>query len=59
MAVDYHGGMCINGVSWKSPMDNPENTDLKTPGNWELAYDDSRLIPLVKIVCNSPLSANP
>ena len=59
MAVDYHGGMAINGVSWKSPLDNPENTDLKTPGNWELAYDDSRLIPLVKIVCNSPLSANP
>ena len=59
MAVDYHGGMAINGVSWKSASDNPENTDLKTASNWELSYDDSRLIPLVKIIVNTPLSANP
>jgi hypothetical protein len=51
--------MAINGVSWKSTEDNPENTDLATAGNWELAYDDSRLIPMVKIVCNSPLAAHP
>jgi hypothetical protein len=59
MAVDYHGAMAINGVSWKSPSDNPENTDLATAANWELAYDDSKLIPLVKIVCNCPFAANP
>jgi hypothetical protein len=59
MAVDYHGAMAINGVSWKSPSDNPENTDLRNKDNWELAYDDSRLVPLVKILVNSPLAANP
>ena len=59
LATDWHGAMAIMGVGWDSSTDNPTNTELATPGNWKLAYDDSRLIPLVKIVCNSPFAANP
>lgn len=59
MAVDYHGSLVMNGVSWKSALDNPENTDLKTVGNWEVVYDDSRIIPVVKLLVNSPLAAHP
>jgi hypothetical protein len=59
LAADWHGGIGIMGVSWKSAADNPEDTDLATAANWELAYDDSRLIPVVKIMVNSPLAAHP
>ena len=59
MAVDYHGALVINGVSWKSVGDNPKNTDLATPGNWESAYDDTRVIPVAKMLVNTPMAAHP
>ena len=49
--------------SWKAGTDNPDNGALATSGNWECVYGaentandgmGSKLVPLVKIECNSP-----
>ena len=47
--------MHIMGTSWKSVADNPENIGsgagyLSDKGNWELAYQTSKLIPVVRMV---------
>ena len=59
MACDWHGAMAIMGVGWNSADDNPEDSDLATPGNWALAYDDSRLVPAVKVVVNCRVRCQP
>ena len=55
MALKYSTIHHVLGTSWKGTSKTGlSNTALATAGNWELAYDDSRLIPLVQIDCNSP-----
>ena len=61
MSLDYHYGMHIMGTSWKSAEDNPENIGsgagyLSDKGNWELAYQTSKLIPVVRMVVNTPIN---
>lgn len=54
MAVDYHYGMHVNGVTWNAGTDNPNNAALSTSGNWTLKYD-SELIPVVRLKSGTPL----
>ena len=57
-SCDYHQLLHVDGVSWNSATDNPDNTALGTAGNYLLKYDH-RQIPLVKLVVNSPYAVNP
>lgn len=59
LAVDWHGGMGLTGVSWSDSATNPEDPELMDGTNWELAYTEPRLVPVVKLIVNSPFSANP
>ena len=65
MSLDYHYGMHVAGTSWlgTTKADNPENSDLVDATNWKCVYGATgtgndgfgqKLIPLVKIECNSP-----
>ena len=55
MAVKYSQCTHVLGTSYKgSPTTGLSNTDLATANKWELAYSDSRLIPLVQLDVNSP-----
>lgn len=56
-SADYHQLLHIDGVSWKGS-DNPDDAALATAANWELKYQHQN-IPVVKLVVNSPFSANP
>jgi len=61
LAADWHGSMGVLGISYDSGRapDNPEDTDLIDPLSWELVYTEPRLVPIVKLVCNSPFAVNP
>jgi hypothetical protein len=52
--VDYHHSFHVPGTTWSSAGDNPANAQLATGSNFGLAYNDARLIPLVRLVTNSP-----
>jgi len=54
IALDYHYGMHINGVTWDDAGDNPDNDDLSDSGNWDLKYDP-QLIPVVQLKSGTPL----
>ena len=54
MAVDYHYGMHVNGVTWNDATDNPTNAVLEDPTNWTLKYDPA-LIPVVQLKSGTPL----
>ncbi|MBP04324.1 MAG: hypothetical protein CMA72_06025 [Euryarchaeota archaeon] len=55
MAVKYNTIHHVLGTSWKGSTNTGlSNTALATAGNWELAFSDSRLIPLVSIDCATP-----
>jgi len=56
MSLDYHYGQHIMGTSWTAAGDNPENADLETGSNWALAYQTSKLVPIVRVDVNSPLA---
>ena len=47
----YH----LNGVTWSSATDNPEDTALANPSNWNRVFTEPKLIPAVELVCNSPM----
>ena len=60
MSLDYHYGMHIMGTTWVSASDNPENAGtgagyLSDKANWSLAYQTSKLIPIVRMVVNTPI----
>lgn len=57
-SCDYHQLLHIDGVSWNSATDNPTLAQLSTAGNWALKYSHQQ-IPIVKMLVNSPFSANP
>ena len=55
MAVKYSQIHHVLGTSWKGSTNTKlSNTQLATAGNWELAFEDSRLIPLVAIDSATP-----
>ena len=60
MAIKYNTIHHVLGTSWTGTsgvalsQTGLSNTALATAGNWELAFSDSRLIPLVQIDCNTP-----
>ena len=62
---DY--GFHLFGTSWQGAGDNPTNTLLATPSNWKCVYgaagtgnegDGTKLVPVAKLIVNSPLAAN-
>ena len=55
MSLDYHYGMHVMGTSWTDAGDNPSNTDLADQTNWSLVYDTNKKVPMVKVMCNTPL----
>ena len=55
---NYHHGFHVFGTSWKGAGDNPTNTELETGTNWDMVYQTSKLIPVAKLVVNSPFAAN-
>jgi hypothetical protein len=46
--------MHINGVTWDSGNDNPDNDALADDGNWDLKYDP-QLIQVVQLKSGTPL----
>ena len=67
MSWTHDYGFHVFGTSWKNANDNPDNTALGTAGNWECVYgatgtgnegDGQKLVPVVKLIVNSPLAAN-
>jgi hypothetical protein len=57
LSVDYHGAYHVMGTKWISASDNPTNAALYDKDNWTATYDID-LIPLVRIVVNSPLDTS-
>ena len=62
---DY--GFHLFGTSWQGAGDNPTNTLLATPSNWKCVYgaagtgnegEGTKLVPVAKLIVNSPLAAN-
>ena len=67
MSWTHDYGFHVFGTSWKAATDNPTNTLLGTAGNWECVYgaadtgnegDGTKLVPVAKLIVNSPLAAN-
>lgn len=54
LAVDYHHIQHVPGTSWDESYDNPTNAQIATGANWILAYEEPRLIPVVRLVVNTP-----
>jgi hypothetical protein len=54
LVVDYHDAQHVPGTSWSAAYDNPSNAQLLTGSNWSLKFSDPRMIPLVRLVVNSP-----
>jgi len=59
MSLDYHYGMHIMGTTWTAASDNPSNTALETGTNWDLAYQTSKLVPIVQMTVNTPIANTP
>ena len=63
MSLDVHYGMHVMGTSWKAAGDNPANYKgsgsgtnyLDQSANWELVYDSTKKVPIVRIDVNTPL----
>lgn len=67
MSWTHDYGFHVYGTSWTNAGDNPLNTALSTAGNWKCVYgatdtgnegDGTKLVPVVKLIVNSPLAAN-
>ena len=52
--IDYHHVQHVVGTSWNANFDNPTNAQLATGSNFVLAFEEPRLIPVVRLVVNSP-----
>ena len=62
---DY--GFHVFGTSWTAATDNPLNAALEDSDNWDCVYgatgtgnagDGTKLVPVAKLIVNSPLAAN-
>ena len=67
MSWTHDYGFHLFGTSWKAATDNPSNTLLATGTSWECVYgaddtgnagDGAKLVPVAKLLVNSPLAAN-
>ena len=67
MSWTHDYGFHVFGTTWKNANDNPANSALATGTNWECVYggvdtgnagDGTKLVPVAKLVVNSPLAAN-
>ena len=67
MAWTHDYGFHVFGTSWQNAIDNPTNAQLLSGSNWKCVYgaDDTgnegngtKLVPVVKMLVNSPLAAN-
>jgi len=67
MSWTHAFGFHVLGTSWTDASDNPLNTALATGGNWKCVYgatgtgnegDGTKLVPVAKLIVNSPLAAN-
>ena len=52
--IDYHHVQHVPGTSWNANFDNPTNAQLATGANYVLAFEEPRLIPVVRLIVNSP-----
>ena len=52
--IDYHHVQHVVGTSWNANFDNPTNAQLATGSNFALAFEEPRLIPVVRLIVNSP-----
>ena len=55
---NYHHGFHVFGTSWAGAGDNPTNTELETDSNWSMVYQTSKLVPVVKLLVNTPFAGN-
>jgi hypothetical protein len=53
-SVRYSHVYHLPGVTWQGATHNPENPALRVAGNWAQAYSDARLIPLTRLIVNTP-----
>lgn len=67
MSWTHDYGFHVYGTSWTAASDNPLNTALETGTNWKCVYgaadtgnagDGTKLVPVAKLIVNSPLAAN-
>jgi len=67
MSWTHDYGFHVFGTSWTGTGDNPTNAELETATNWSCVYgaddtgnagDGPALVPVAKLIVNSPLSAN-
>lgn len=58
LIVDYHYGYHVYGTRWAAAGDNPTNAatsgNLGNTGSYALAYTNSKNIPLVRLLVNTP-----
>jgi len=54
LAVDYHYGYHITGTKWASGTDNPTNNTLTTIGNWNLVFATTKMVPICRLLVNTP-----
>jgi hypothetical protein len=54
IAVDYHYGFHITGTKYSNATDNPTNAGLATTGNWGLVYSTTKMVPIVRLLVNTP-----
>jgi hypothetical protein len=62
IAVDYHYGYHINGTKWNVAGDNPTNAattgNLADTASWALAYSTTKMIPVVRLLVNTPFDTS-
>ena len=67
MSWTHDYGFHVFGTTWTAATDNPLNTALEDKDNWECVYggvdtgnagEGTKLVPVAKLIVNSPLAAN-
>jgi hypothetical protein len=58
IAVDYHYGFHITGTKWASGTDNPTNATLTTVGNWNLVFATTKMVPVARLLVNTPFDVS-
>ena len=62
LAVDYHYGYHITGTKWNASGDNPTNAattgNLGATGSWSLVYSTTKMIPICRLLVNTPFDTS-